>query len=325
MDTKIMANYLKISTIGPAGHSLPKYSVPGRCVEEMIGFWEKQFSQVLYDNPDLIVVPEVCDIPVDIPGSMAAEYCSIRGNKVFDYFCYIAKENRCNIVYASNVYDKHDVLRNTAVMIGRNGEEIGRYNKNHLVPEENDIEGIAYGTAAPLVECDFGRVAFTICFDLNFDELRLKYANAHPDLIVFPSLYHGGLMQAYWAYSCRCHFVGAVAGLACEIRNPYGGVIASSTNYRNFTTAVVNLDCGLVKRDLDEKRYAEIKKKYGSEITIDIPPELGIALISSETDKITTREIMQEFKISSLDEFFKRALIHRQQNLEHNLKYKENL
>ncbi len=311
-----MANYLKISTIGPAQHFLPKFIEAKQCVEDIIGFWEKQFSQVLNDAPDLIVVPELCDIPANLPPGNMADYCSTRGNKVLDYFRHIARNSRCNIVYASNIFDEHNVLHNAAVMIGRNGEEIGRYYKNHLVPEENDIEGIAYGTAAPVIESDFGRVAFAICFDLNFDELRLKYAKAHPDLIIFPSLYHGGLMQAYWAYSCRCHLVGAVAGLACEVRNPYGDVIKSSTNYRNFTTATINLDCCLVKRDLSEERYAKIKKKYGSEIAIDIPPNLGVALISSETDKITACEVLQEFGINSLDEFFNQTLIHRQQNLE---------
>ena len=73
-------------------------------------------------------------------------------------------------------------------------------------------KGSLCGKDAPVFECDFGRVAFAICFDLNFDELRLKYVKAKPDLIIFSSMYHGGLMQAYWAYSCRAYFVGAIAG-----------------------------------------------------------------------------------------------------------------
>jgi len=84
--------------------------------------------------------------------------------------------------------------------------------QGNTLPETES--GILYGREAPVFDCDFGRVAFAICFDLNFDELRLKYVKAKPDLIVFSSVYHGGLMQAYWAYSCRAHFIGAVAELS---------------------------------------------------------------------------------------------------------------
>ena len=86
-------------------------------------------------------------------------------------------------------------------------------------------------------------MACAICFDLNFDELRLVYAKAKPDLIVFSSMFHGGIMQAYWVYSCRCHFVSAVGfpAIRSEIRNPHGRVIASTTDHYDFVTATVNL------------------------------------------------------------------------------------
>jgi len=61
------------------------------------------------------------------------------------------------------------------------------------VIEETTQDGVLCGKEAPVFECDFGRVACAICFDLNFDELRLKIAKARPDLILFCSMYHGGL------------------------------------------------------------------------------------------------------------------------------------
>ncbi len=278
----------------------------------MISFWGTQFAQVLYDKPDLIVVPECCDIPANLPpGRQRIEYYKARKNLVLDYFCQVARENSCNLVYASNIYMADNSLRNAALMINRKGNVIGTYYKNHLVPDENNLEGIMYGNRAPIIECDFGRVAFAVCFDLNFDQLRVQYAREQPDLIIFPSLYHGGLMQNYWAYSCRCHFVGAVAGLDSQIRNPFGDVIASTSGYRSFATATVNLDCCLAKRDLDEKRYAAIKAEYGSNVDIEIPPNLGVTLISSKSSDFTAREIMRKFRIPTLDDFFAGTLEHR--------------
>lgn len=311
-----MANYLKISTLGPACHTVPEYLSNEQIVDEMIAFWKKQFAQVLCDKPDLIVVPECCDIPSNMPvGERRIEYYKVRKNRVLDYFRQIAKKHHCNIIYASNIFMSDDTLRNSAMMINREGTIIGSYNKNHLVPEENELEGLVYDDKNPIIECDFGRVAFAICFDLNFNELRLKYLEQKPDLIIFPSLYHGGLMQAYWAYSCQCHFVGAIAGGSSEIRKPFGDVVASTTNYHNFVTTTVNLDCCLVKLDLDEDRYAKIKLEYGTKVNIEVPANLGVALISSESEKITTREVMQKYKIPTLDEFFADSLEHRKQQL----------
>lgn len=63
------------------------------------------------------------------------------------------------------------------------------------------------------------------------------------------------------------------------------------------------------------KRYSKIKAKYGSDVNIEVPPNLGVALISIQTDKFTVGEIMQEFSISPLDEFFDNSLAHREKQL----------
>src|SRR5690606_27636859 len=124
--------------------------------------------------------------------------------------------------------------------------------------------------------------AFVICFDLNFEELRLKYQAAKPDLIVFPSMYHGGLMQEYWAYSCRAHFVSSVApaNLPSEIISPVGHTLAASTNYFDFTTATVNLDCRVVHLDGNWGKLRALKEKYGSQVTIFDPGRLGAVLLT---------------------------------------------
>jgi len=60
-------------------------------------------------------------------------------------------------------------------------------------------------------------------------------------------------MQAYWAYSRRSHFVGAIASRSTpsQILNPLGQVVASNTNYYDYAVARVNLDCALVHLDFN--------------------------------------------------------------------------
>jgi len=130
-------------------------------------------------------------------------------------------------------------------------------------------------------------------------------------LLIFSSMYHGGLMQAYWAYSCRCHFVGAVASLPCEIRNPLGEIIASNTNYFDYTFAEVNLDCRLVHLDYNWGRLKALKAKYGPKVKITDPGYLGCVLVASEHETISADEMIKEFEIELLDDYMARALAHR--------------
>ena len=114
----------------------------------------------------------------------------------------------CYIAYSASRLLPDGTKRNSTQMIDRNGNIAGIYNKNHLTINDNENNGTLYGADANVIQCDFGKVACAICFDLNFDELRLKYVPQKPDHNV-SSLYHE-LMQNYWAYSCRSYFVGCV-------------------------------------------------------------------------------------------------------------------
>jgi len=306
-----MANYVRISTIGAAPARVDPAQEPQRIVEAMVEHWRAKLAQVLPDRPDLIVVPEACDRPANMPRDRLVAYYEARGERVFEFFARTARENRCHIAF-SNKYQLEDgTWRNGTRIIGPDGQVLGAYYKNHLVPSEYDEWGILYGKDAPLIECSFGKVACAICFDLNFDELRMKYVAARPDLIVFSSMYHGGLMQAYWAYSCRAHFVAAIAGPPSAIISPVGMTIASSTNYFDFVTATVNLDCCVAHLDENRERLRALKKEYGPGVTITDPGYLGPVLISSETDGVSALQMAEEFEIELLDHYFERCLAHR--------------
>lgn len=304
-----MANYVKISTIG----ARPLVGAPETfqdALDGMIDYWHTQLNQVLPDQPDLIVVPEACDRYSDYPKEKNIDFYRFRGNKVRDFFSETADKHNCYIAYSASREIDDGSWRNSTQIIDRKGNVAGIYNKNHVVIEETTEGGALCGKDAPIIECDFGRVACAICFDLNFDELRFKYVEAKPDLIIFCSMYHGGLMQNYWAYSCRSHFVGAIAGLKSSIIAPDGELIASTTNYTNHITASVNLDCKLIHLDYNGKRFKDLKEKYGPKVKITDPGYLGSVLISSETDECNVMDMIREFDIEILDDYFERALAH---------------
>lgn len=299
-------NKVIIATIG-ASPSINKNQAPEELVKQMIDFWRGQLRQVLYTKVDLIVLPEVSDMPKGIEGPEKDAYLKARQNRLQDYFASVAKDNNCYIAFGS-LHKANDILRNSLVLLDRKGKVAGVYHKNFPTIYEMDA-GISPGKEPSVIQCDFGKVALIICFDLNFDELRQQYAKEKPDLVLFSSVYHGGLMQEAWAYSCRSYFVSAIGDtrLPSGILNPLGEVVATSTNYFNYTLATVNLDYKLVHLDYNWDKLTKLKNKYGNAVIVHDPGKVGAVMITSEDKNISAAQMVKEFDITLLDDYFNRS------------------
>jgi hypothetical protein len=277
-------------------------------VEQVEGFWLKKLAQVLPDKPDLIVLPEYCDFARGLTKEEKNEYLQVRQNQIVDFFASQAKANHCYIAFGVKRAINDATWRNSCIVVNREGEIAGIYDKNFPTPA--DIEsGVIAGTETPLIHCDFGSIGCAICFDLNFEEVRHGYQDQKPDIIIFPSMYHGGLMQNYWAYSCRSFFVGSMTfrEIPSEIRDPLGEILATSTNYFDYAVVTINLDTRLVHLDGNWSKLTKLKKKYEGTVKIKDPGKLGAILVSCEDTNMTIDEMLEEFDIEILDDYFERA------------------
>ena len=315
-----MAKYVKISLLSQPSlrHSPPSDDLEAK-VQEMIAYLKMNLEKVLPDKPDLIVVPEDCDwFPTFTPEERNTYY-RYRRDRIRDFYSQVAKENRCYIAYSARRYVPEDQAlpyRNSTQLIDRNGQVVGIYDKNHLVPSELDVARNRYGTEAPVFELDFGRVCCAICFDLNYDELMRRYAAQKPDLIIFCSAYHGGLSQQMWAYMCRAWFCGAIDNGQSRILNPFGEEVASTTNYYDFVTGTINLDYALVHIDYNEPKFFAAKRKYGDKLIVHDPGHIGSVMLTYEGTDTTVRDIIREFDITPLDDYFNNCRVHRKESIE---------
>ena len=310
-----MANFVKISLLSQPSLSHSPFSEDLEAkVQEMMAYLQKNLEQVLPDQPDLIVVPEACDRFPSFTMEQRKRCYQHRGDRIRDFYRQVARKNHCYIAYSACRWLPEETTlpyRNSTQIIGRDGEIVGIYDKNHLVPAELDNGEIAYGTEAPVFQLDFGRVGCAICFDLNFDELMRRYAEQKPDLLIFSSMYHGGLSQEYWAYSCRSYFAGAICNDQSRILNPFGETVASTTNYYNFITGKVNLDYALVHIDYNDPKYRAAKEKYGDRLIIHDPGHIGAVMLTYEGTDRTVKDIIREFDIMLLDDYFNGCRAHR--------------
>jgi predicted amidohydrolase len=96
-----------------------------------------------------------------------------------------AKRNKIWVVAGLTELDG-EIVYNTAVLLNRSGEIVGKYRKVHL-PREEWKQGIRPGQEYPVFETEFGKVAIQICYDWFFPEAAEIFALHGAEIIFAPT------------------------------------------------------------------------------------------------------------------------------------------
>ena len=216
-----------------------------------------------------------------------------------------AASAKCHVAASIKLAENGHVY-NSLAFIGPEGTALGAYHKVNLTVSEIEA-GLTSGREAVAVDTAIGRLGGIICFDLNFADIRHQYQRMRPDIMTFASMYHGGLAQQIWAYGCRSYFVSALPFIGGGILDPFGRPIKLTDCYTTVAMATVNLDRAMVHLDYNREKFPEIERKYLGEIVIDVPANVGSALILSLTDKRTAADVVAEFELELLDDYFERS------------------
>lgn len=165
------------------------YEDADKCFEEMLHLMDS-----CDESMDLIVLPEYCDIPTDVPDAESF-------NAAIEKFMPVIAEKvselarRCNAVVFANYAEKTPRgYRNTTHAFSRNGEERGKYYKIHPAPSEvktaaeggNEMDcAYSYEYSKPYVlEIEGVRYGFMTCYDFYMYEEFSQLAREKVDIII---------------------------------------------------------------------------------------------------------------------------------------------
>lgn len=203
---------------------------------------------------------------------------------------------------------------NSAIVLGRQGEVLGIYDKAHPVTTAADYtvmeHGLTPGAAAPPVfDLDFGRVGIQICFDAGFPESWQELADRGVRLVVWPSAYNGGFSLQAYAYLHHIYVVSAVQADSSRIINPLGQVLAHTDSRLNVVYQDINLDFCVCHYDFNYSIPDLLMAHYGERVAIYSDRDSGHFLVEPRGEGLTVAQLQREWGFESSGQYHQR---HRQ-------------
>ena len=225
---------------------------------------------------DLVAFPEIYP---QLAAADSFHHPEPTGGGTLDRVRELARELRLLIVWPRLEYDPARKIRNTSVLVGRDGEVIGRYDK--MFPTIPEMEkGVVPGTIVPVFETDIGRVGLLICFDLNFPEVRDALKAGKPDIVVFSSAYRGGLQAQALAYELGSFVVTSIGAELGQIIDRAGRILKEST-YETLAVASINTNSIALHMDNNWNKMDAMLAKYGPALTFDYHTREAFYVIES--------------------------------------------
>ena len=231
--------------------------------EESVRRFLEAIKTAVPAKTDLILLPETItivgttkkaiDVAEPIPGPTTARLVELARQR--------------NSYVAASLYEKDgNAIYNTAVLIGRKGELVGKYRKVYLPYDEPD-DGVTPGTDYPVFQTDFGKVGMMICWDSAFGDPARALALKGAEIILLPIW--DGLMPLVKARGLEngVFLVTSSYGDPSLIQDPKGEILASATEQASAAVATIDLN----------RRYdwgynlGNMRMRFRKELRLDVP------------------------------------------------------
>lgn len=230
----------------------------------------------------------------------------------------VAARHRMYLVVCSDLTERDGETYNTAFLLGRDGQEIGRYHK--VCPTWSEAGARQRGNSFPVFQTgDLGTAGLLICYDLVVPETARCLALQGADIIFFPTMGGAAIgdddigVQALRVRAAENFIWLAVAqrGSGAMIVSPQGKIVAKATGPDGLAIAEVNVrgqreggDALNWQSDMRARLFRERNPSAFGILTDADPPVLKkvpISITSKEAGRIMGRALTvgeDEFKQS---------------------------
>ncbi|OIK14842.1 carbon-nitrogen hydrolase [Bacillus sp. MUM 116] len=216
---------------------------------------DKLIQQAIAENPDIIVLPELWTTGYDL--TRLDEIADKGACESIDFLKNAAKKYKVNFVGGSVANRGENGVKNTLLIINKDGTLVHQYSKLHLFKLMDEHLYLKSGNEKGLFELEERSFAGMICYDIRFPEwIRTHTAQGAEALFVVaewpaPRLYHWRTLLIARAIENQC-FVIACNRAGSDFNNqfaghsmiidPWGEIITEAGNDEEILSAEIELD-----------------------------------------------------------------------------------
>jgi predicted amidohydrolase len=254
---------------------------------------------------DLAVLPEAA-VTGEL-GRNAWERAVPFAGSVQDVFSRKAREHRCYIVVPTYLLESKDMksLSNAAILVGRQGELLGIYRKVHLVVslETRTMEaGSTPGHELPVFNCDFGKLAVQICYDMDFDYGWRELARKGAELIVWPTQSPQTARPAFRAMQQRCYIVSSTWRHNASVFEPTGKIAAQIKPPESTLVHELDLSYAILPWSGRLRHGEALRKIYDQRVGFRYYEEEDCGIFWSNDPKVAVGEMVRSLDLLEIEE-----------------------
>ena len=200
-----------------------------------------------------------------------------------------------------------DKIYNSAILLNRTGNIVGRYDK--IRPTENELKkNICPGPdRPPIFETEFGTIGIQICFDVNWTEQWRSLRNQGAKIIFFPTAYPAARQLRSLAWQNQCFIVSATKNRNAAIYDITGDQIDQSGHYRPWAQAVIPVGKRLFETDFNVAKMRAIEREYGARVRIRWFHDDGLITLESNDPQLTVDHLIKKFDLTPHTDYLRRT------------------
>jgi predicted amidohydrolase len=230
--------------------------------ENLVQF-SKLIDEAASQKADIVCLPEA----ITLVGT-GKDYISVSEpvpGPTTEFLGKIAKKHKLYIV-AGILEKTGDTVFNTAVLLDRNGNFVGKYRKVSLPQEEID-GGITPGNSFRVFDTDFGKIGLMICWDVTFPEAARALAQQGAEIIFLPLAGGDITLTKARAIENQVYVVSSTYDMISAVFDQEGKIMKE---------AVDNNPVVVVEIDLNKQKLWPWLGDFKSRIFREIPPKRSI-------------------------------------------------